>query len=366
MGFSCGIVGLPNVGKSTLFNALTKAGIPSENYPFTTIDPNIGIVEVPDERLSVLSKISSSKKIIPTTVQFVDIAGLVQGASKGEGLGNQFLSHIRETDALVMMTRLFENADVIHVAGKVDPVRDLSIILEELALKDLETVLNVKSKQERLAKTGDKNAKELFSLMEKLDAVLSSGKTIFLAELSDNERAVTKTYRFLTDKPMLVVANLAEEEVNNPESNPHWKGLCEKAKQLHAAVLPISAKIEQETAELDDADAQEYLSSLGWSESGLNRLTKAGYDLLGLLTYLTTGEVETRAWTITKGATAPEAAGEIHSDIQRGFIRAEIVSYDALVETGSWQKAREKGQLRQEGKDYIMQDGDVVHFLFNV
>lgn len=367
MGFSCGIVGLPNVGKSTLFNALTKAGIPSENYPFTTIDPNIGIVEVPDERLGVLGQISASKKIVPTTVQFVDIAGLVKGASKGEGLGNQFLSHIRETDAIVMMTRLFDDPDVIHVSGSVDPARDLQIILDELIFKDLDTILNIKNKQERMAKSGDKKALELFNLMSKLaEALTLEGKTVRSAALSETERALANTYRFLTDKPLMVAANLAENEVNNPASNPHWANLQKSAEALGAKVLPISAKIEQEIAELEPEDAAEYLASLGWGESGLNRLIKSGYELLGLITYLTTGDTESRAWTVVSGACAPEAAGVIHTDIQRGFIRAEVVSYADLVSVGSWHKAKEKGLLRQEGKDYIMKDGDVVHFLFNV
>ncbi len=365
MGFSCGIVGLPNVGKSTLFNALTKSGIESANYPFCTIDPNIGIVNVPDERLAALSGLSHSKKLIPTTVEFVDIAGLVEGASKGEGLGNQFLSNIRDTDAIVLVTRLFQDEDVIHVIGSVDPVRDINIIVEELALKDLETILNIKNKQERQAKLGHKEPKELFDVMSILDETITKGQLITQAVLTPAQRIITNGYRFLTDKPILIVANLAEKEVMNPSSNPHWETLNAKAKELHAGVLPISAQIEQEISELDEEDAKEYIKDLGWEDSGLNRLIKAGYELLGLITYLTTGEVETRAWTIKNGSLAPEAAGVIHTDMQKGFIRMETVSYKDLIETGSWVKAREKGVLRQEGKEYIVKDGDVAHFLFN-
>lgn len=365
MGFSCGIVGLPNVGKSTLFNALTKSGIASENYPFCTIDPNIGVVSVPDERLSILSKISHSKKIIPTIVEFVDIAGLVKGASKGEGLGNQFLSNIRETDAIIMMTRLFQDEEVIHVAGNVDPVRDIDIILEELALKDLETILAIKSKQERQAKIGKKDAQELFELMNILDQTLSNGQLIYQANLSPKQKILTKQYQFLTDKAILIVANLSENEINDPTQNPYWNDITKKANHLGAKVLALSAKMEQEISELDEADALEYIKELGWEDSGLNRLIKAGYELLGLITYLTTGEVETRAWTILNGALAPEAAGVIHTDMQKGFIRMETVSFQDLVNAGSWAKAREKGTLRQEGKEYVVQDGDVAHFLFN-
>ncbi len=365
MGISCGIVGLPNVGKSTLFNALTKSGIESANYPFCTIDPNIGIVNVPDFRLQALSNLSGSKKLIPATVEFVDIAGLVKGASQGEGLGNQFLSNIRETDAIIMMTRLFNDDEVIHVAGDVDPVRDIEIILEELALKDLETILNVKSKQERQAKLGHKEAKELYELMVILEQAITDNRLIHQIELTQAQRVLTNNYRFLTDKYLLVVANLAEDEVTSPSSNPHWEPLCKKAESLGAGVLHLSAKIEQEISELDDEEAQEYIKELGWEDSGLNRLIKASYDLLGLITYLTTGEVETRAWTIKKGALAPEAAGVIHTDMQQGFIRMETVSFEDLVSSGSWVKAREKGLLRQEGKEYIVKDGDVAHFLFN-
>ncbi|MGL4367776.1 MAG: redox-regulated ATPase YchF [Brevinemataceae bacterium] len=365
MGISCGIVGLPNVGKSTLFNALTKSGIASANYPFCTIDPNIGIVNVPDDRLQVLSKISGSKKLIPAVVEFVDIAGLVKGASKGEGLGNQFLSNIRETDAVIIVTRLFEDDDVIHVAGNVDPVRDIEIILEELALKDLETILNIKSKQERQAKIGNKEAKELFELMCILEKALCEGRLIYQLELTQAQKVLTDNYRFLTNKPLLITANLSEEDVNNPSQNQYWSSLIQKAQSLQAGVLHLSARIEQEISELDPKDAEEYLKDLGWEGSGLDRLIKAGYELLGLITYLTTGEVETRAWTIRQGMTAPEAAGVIHTDMQKGFIRMETVSFDELVSAGSWAKAREKGVLRQEGKEYIVQDGDVVHFLFN-
>jgi len=365
MGFSCGIVGLPNVGKSTLFNALTKSGIASENYPFCTIDPNIGVVNVPDPRLSILSEISHSKNIIPTIVEFVDIAGLVKGASKGEGLGNQFLSNIRETDAIIMMTRLFQDEEVIHVAGNVDPVRDINIILEELALKDLETILAIKSKQERQAKIGNKDAKELFELMCILDDTLTKGQLIYQASLTKQQRILTNQYRFLTDKAILIVANLAENEINNPTINPYWDEINQKAQELGVSVLPLSAKIEQEISELDEQDEIDYIKELAWEDSGLNRLIKAGYQLLGLITYFTTGEVETRAWTITKGTLAPEAAGVIHTDMGKGFIRMETVSFQDLIEAGSWIKTREKGTLRQEGKEYIVQDGDTVHFLFN-
>jgi hypothetical protein len=365
MGFSCGIVGLPNVGKSTLFNALTRAGVPSSNYPFCTIDPNVGIVPVPDERLDVLAKLVDAKKVTPTTVRFVDIAGLVKGASQGEGLGNQFLSHIREVDAIVQVVRLFEDKDVVHI-GEVDPLRDLEIINMELIFKDLETIENILAKRTKMAKAGNKEAQEEVALLEKVKSHIERGELIKNISLEADEKKMLDVYQFLTAKPLLIVANISEKEITTYEHNPLYKKLKEKADALQADVLALSAKIEQELSELEPAEAKEYLKELGLERSGLERLIVEGYKLLGLITFFTAGEKETRAWTITRGTKAPQAAGVIHSDMEKGFIRAEVVSYEDFVKHGSWAALRDKGLIRLEGKDYVVQDGDVLIVRFSV
>ena len=363
-----GIVGLPNVGKSTLFNSLTKAGALSANYPFATIDPNIGIVSVPDERIVKLGELYHTKKVTPATIEFVDIAGLVKGASKGEGLGNQFLANIREVDAIVHVVRCFEDTNIIHVDGNIDPARDIETINLELIFSDIEILdrrIAKISKQARMDKT---LAKEL-ELVESIKAHLEAGKMARSFEVPDDDDAQLwfKGYNLLTAKPTIYAANVAEDDLaDDGASNPHVAKVREMAKEEGAEVFVICAQIEQEIAELEEDEKKEFLEDLGLSESGLDKLISASYNLLGLISYLTTGPDESRAWTIERGTKAPQAAGKIHTDFERGFIRAEVVSYDNLVEQGSMNAAKEKGLVRSEGKDYVVQDGDVVLFRFNV
>ena len=362
-----GIVGLPNVGKSTLFNAITRAGAQAENYPFCTIEPNVGVVDVPDARLAVLHEMYQSKKTTPAAVRFVDIAGLVKGASKGEGLGNKFLEHIRQVDAIAHVVRCFEDADITHVEGGVDPIRDIGIITTELCLADLETVEKRREKLLRAMKSGSKEAKAEASLLERVASSLSEGRPARQLDFSEEEAALLRELTLLTMKPTLYVANVAEDEAATAEKeNPFVQRVKEYAAAEGAEVVAISAKVEAEIAELSGEEAKEFLAAIGLAESGLDRLIKKAFSLLNLMTFLTAGPDECRAWTITRGTTAPKAAGKIHSDIERGFIRAEIVTYDDLVAAGSTAAAREKGQVRLEGKEYIMQDGDVTYFRFNV
>lgn len=362
-----GIVGLPNVGKSTLFNALTaQEAALAANYPFATIEPNVGVVEVPDERLGVLQKLNNAQKIVPATVEFLDIAGLVRGASKGEGLGNQFLANIRETHAVIQVVRCFEDENIVHVEGSVDPIRDIETIQIELALADLGSIEKRKDKATRSAKSGDKDAKRELEIIEKIQPVLEEGKPVRAADLTDDEREIVKRWFLLTSKPTIYAANVDEATLANPASNPHVQKVMEYAANENADVVPICAKLEAELVALDPADRDDYLKDLGLESSGVDKLIKAAYHMLGLMSFLTAGEKEVRAWTIPIGTKAPQAAGEIHTDIERGFIRAEIISYDDLVACGSRKAASEKGLARLEGKEYIMQDGDVVDFRFNV
>ncbi len=361
-----GIVGLPNVGKSTLFNAITKAGAEAANYPFCTIEPNVGVVAVPDKRLEVLTKMYNSKKTTPASVRFVDIAGLVKGASKGEGLGNKFLEHIRQVDAVAHVVRCFEDENITHVDNTIDPLRDIETIQTELCLADLDIVERRLEKLTKILKSGNKEAKIENDIMQKIKNALNEGKTARSLELSDEEIFAIRETNLLTLKPTLYVANVSEDEVAGAENNPYVAKVKNLAETEGAQVVVICAKVESETAELDDDEANEFLAELGLESSGLDRLIHAAFDLLGLMTFLTSGPDECRAWTIVKGTPAVKAAGKIHSDIERGFIRAEIVNYNDLVELGSVNAAREKGLVRLEGKDYIMQDGDVTYFRFNV
>ncbi len=363
MSLKCGIVGLPNVGKSTLFNALTQSAIPAENYPFCTIEPNVGVVEVPDPRLQQLAEIVKPQRVLPAVVEFVDIAGLVAGASKGEGLGNQFLAHIRETDAIVNVVRCFDDANVVHVAGQVDPLADIEVIQTELCLADMGTVEKTIHRLNKQGRAGDKEALRTVAVLERCEASLNEGRPVRSLGLSDDEMAMIKPLCLITAKPAMFVGNVMEDGFEN---NPHLERLREYAAREGAPVVAICAKLESELAGMDADEKKEFLAELGQDEPGLNRLIRAGYALLGLQTYFTAGVKEVRAWTVPVGATAPQAAGVIHTDFERGFIRAQTISFDDFIAFKGEQGAKDAGRMRAEGKDYVVKDGDVLNFLFNV
>lgn len=363
MGFKCGIVGLPNVGKSTLFNSLTLAGIAAENYPFCTIDPNVGVVAVPDPRLQQLADIVQPERVLPTTMEFVDIAGLVAGASKGEGLGNKFLAHIRETDAIAHVVRCFENDDVVHVSGRVDPLSDTAVINTELALADLEAIERALARAEKLAKANPKEAKSRIDTLQRLQSALDQGLPTRTVPLSPEEKLLVRDVHLITMKPVMYVANVSE---GNQDSNPLLESLRKAAAEEGAEVLALCAGIEAEIAQLDDADRVDFLKEMGLEESGLDLVVRAGYRLLNLLTFFTAGKKEVRAWTVRTGSSAPRAAGKIHTDFEKGFIRAEVTAFEDFVALGGEQGAKEAGKLRLEGKTYIVKEGDVMHFRFNV